>query len=114
MQIPVFGRSLKTSKIIMHLYKKVLIPVILLLISIIFFYGFRKKNISFKNIDTSEISRLKQGFINPPSSALPGVYWYFMDGNMSKRKEVITSMRKTAGIIPFLITVRGKWEGYWF
>ena len=83
----------------MHLYKKVLIPVILLLISIIFFYGFRKKNISFKNIDTSEISQLKQGFINPPSSALPGVYWYFMDGNMSKQgmTEDLESMKK-AGI----------------
>jgi hypothetical protein len=27
---------------------------------------------------------LKQGFLNPPDSARPGVYWYFMDGNMSK------------------------------
>jgi hypothetical protein len=27
---------------------------------------------------------LKQGFINPPDSARPGVYWYFMDGNLSR------------------------------
>jgi hypothetical protein len=42
---------------------------------------------------------LKQGFINPPDSARPGVYWYFMDGNMDR--EAITadleSMKK-AGI----------------
>ncbi len=42
---------------------------------------------------------LKKGFISPPDSALPGVYWYFMDGNISK--EAITkdleSMQK-AGI----------------
>jgi hypothetical protein len=24
---------------------------------------------------------IKQGFLNPPDSARPGVYWYFMDGN---------------------------------
>ena len=27
---------------------------------------------------------LKEGFINPPDSARPGVYWYFMDGNLSR------------------------------
>ena len=27
---------------------------------------------------------LKAKFLNPPDSARPGVYWYFMDGNMSK------------------------------
>jgi len=32
---------------------------------------------------------LKKGFLNPPDSARPGVYWYFMDGNMSK--EAITA-----------------------
>lgn len=35
--------------------------------------------IPFKGDDT-----LKAGFLNPPDSARPGVYWYFMDGNMSK------------------------------
>ena len=28
---------------------------------------------------------LKQGFENPPDSARPGVYWYFMDGNLSHK-----------------------------
>ena len=27
---------------------------------------------------------LKAGFLQPPSAARPGVYWYFMDGNQSK------------------------------
>ena len=27
---------------------------------------------------------LKQGFLNPPDSVRPGVYWYFMDGNISR------------------------------
>ena len=31
-----------------------------------------------------ETDPLTQGFMSPPDSARPGVYWYFMDGNMSK------------------------------
>lgn len=27
---------------------------------------------------------LKEGFQNPPPSSFPGVYWYFMDGNLSR------------------------------
>ena len=27
---------------------------------------------------------LEEGFKSPPQSANPGVYWYFMDGNLSK------------------------------
>ncbi len=29
---------------------------------------------------------LKEGFQNPPSSSFPGVYWYFMDGNLSREE----------------------------
>ncbi|MDR2286063.1 MAG: glycosyl hydrolase [Prevotellaceae bacterium] len=36
----------------------------------------------------NDISSLEAGFRNPPLSARPGVYWYFMDGNFSK--EAIT------------------------
>ena len=47
----------------------------------------------------NSFSSLEQGFIHPPDSVRPGVYWYFMDGNLSK--EAITkdleSMQK-AGI----------------
>ena len=50
-------------------------------------------------------SELKEGFLNPPDSARPGVYWYFMDGNISK--EAITadleSMKKVGiGTVVFL------------
>ena len=31
-----------------------------------------------------DIAFLEAGFKNPPASARPGVYWYFMDGNFSK------------------------------
>ncbi|HSM46927.1 MAG TPA: glycosyl hydrolase, partial [Draconibacterium sp.] len=29
---------------------------------------------------------LKQAFLNPPDTAKPGVYWYFMDGNLSREE----------------------------
>ncbi|MFC0514858.1 glycosyl hydrolase [Mucilaginibacter angelicae] len=46
-----------------------------------------------------QVSKLKAGFINPPDSAKPGVYWYFMDGNMSAKSITadLESMKK-AGI----------------
>lgn len=38
----------------------------------------------FNNILTAQTTAaLKQGFLSPPASARPGVYWYFMDGNMT-------------------------------
>lgn len=42
---------------------------------------------------------LKAGFLNPPDSVRPGVYWYFMDGNLSR--EAMTAdleSMKEAGI----------------
>lgn len=43
--------------------------------------------------------RLKEEFLNPPDAARPGVYWYFMDGNLSKEGMTsdLESMKK-AGI----------------
>ncbi|MDP4206726.1 MAG: hypothetical protein Q8859_12115, partial [Bacteroidota bacterium] len=35
------------------------------------------------NIPGSSYGIIKEGFLNPPVSATPGVYWYFMDGNIS-------------------------------
>jgi hypothetical protein len=29
---------------------------------------------------------LKQAFLHPPDAAKPGVYWYFMDGNLSREE----------------------------
>src|SRR5258708_1957346 len=43
------------------------------------FYGCRQEP-----APSSGISALKEAFLSPPDSARPGVYWYFMDGNMSK------------------------------
>ncbi len=58
-----------------------------------------------KHKGESSLSELKKGFLNPPDSARPGVYWYFMDGNISK--EAITadleSMKKVGiGTVLFL------------
>jgi hypothetical protein len=34
--------------------------------------------------DREDVDVLKKLFVSPPDSFRPGVYWYFMDGNMSK------------------------------
>lgn len=49
--------------------------------------------------DEQSMIKLRAGFLTPPDSARPGVYWYFMDGNMSK--EAMTAdleSMKSAGI----------------
>jgi|AGTN01.1.fsa_nt_gi Glycosyl hydrolases family 2, sugar binding domain. len=50
-------------------------------------------------IRPGDFSELEKGFLSPPDSALPGVYWYFMDGNLSKdaMTKDLESMKK-AGI----------------
>ena len=39
---------------------------------------------------------LARSFVNPPDSARPGVYWYFMDGNLSREAMTadLESMKK--------------------
>ncbi|SIP93176.1 alpha-L-rhamnosidase [Mucilaginibacter lappiensis] len=55
------------------------------------------------SIANAQISKLKEQFIHPPNSAKPGVYWYFMDGNMSERSITadLEAMKK-AGIGNFI------------
>jgi len=66
--------------------------LLILVFSFIFF-------ICNEKIYSQEIKMLAQGFLNPPESARPGVYWYFMDGNISKEGMTadLESMKK-AGI----------------
>ena len=48
---------------------------------------------------------LKLGFVSPPDSARPGVYWYFMDGNLDKEgmTKDLESMKKAGiGYVLFL------------
>ncbi|ULQ55337.1 glycosyl hydrolase [Flavihumibacter rivuli] len=51
---------------------------ILLFMSIFFAHD------SFSQFHTPSINTLKQGFASPPEEAKPGVYWYFLDGNMNR------------------------------
>ena len=46
-----------------------------------------------------KLNILRQGFVTPPDSTRPGVYWYFMDGNISRKgmTEDLEAMKK-AGI----------------
>lgn len=54
---------------------------------------------------TNTFNLLREGFLNPPDSARPGVYWYFMDGNFSKESITadLESMKKVGiGHVLFL------------
>jgi len=48
---------------------------------------------------SDQTDKLKEEFKNPPESSKPGVYWYFMDGNLS-REEMTKDLEsmKEAGI----------------
>ncbi|NQU51406.1 MAG: glycosyl hydrolase [Bacteroidetes bacterium] len=35
---------------------------------------------------TASVDQLKESFKNPPDSSRPGVYWYFMDGNLNREE----------------------------
>jgi len=43
-------------------------------------------NVSGKDAPASRIpgQELEQQFLSPPASARPWVYWYFMDGNLTR------------------------------
>ena len=72
------------------LRRVVIVPLVLLMISC---------------TNHSKVDLLKQGFINPPDSARPGVYWYFMDGNLNREGMTadLESMKKAGiGYVLFL------------
>jgi len=54
---------------------------------------------------SSKKNHLEQGFINPPDTARPGVYWYFMDGNVSREgmtKDLESMKQAGIGYVLFL------------
>ncbi len=108
--------------------------IVLLLIISLFFYGFEAKillsgglsknrNTDKPNLDRKnelnksfpgnlilqsfpDINTLRLTFLNPPDSVRPGVYWYFMDGNISKEgmTEDLEAMKKSGiGKVIFLV-----------
>jgi hypothetical protein len=84
----------------MLLLKKKLLFTNLLFFSLtLFLYSYNDSAVSHKAVDKLGIEELRAGFINPPDSARPGVYWYFMEGSISKEgmTKDLESMKK-AGI----------------
>ena len=80
-------------------------------ISLLFLAGSCRFDNSYKEIDS-----LRKHFVTPPDDARPGVYWYFMDGNLSKEgmTKDLESMKKAGiGSVVFLevnveVTDNGK------
>jgi len=57
---------------------------------------------------------LKEGFISPPDTARPGVYWYFMDGNITREAltDDLESMKDAGiGYVLFLEVNKGVPRG---
>lgn len=51
------------------------------------------------------IEDMRTAFVSPPDSVRPGVYWYFMDGNMSKEamtKDLASMQKAGIGSVVFL------------
>ena len=58
-----------------------------------------------KNETEKELCLLRKEFIVPPDGARPGVYWYFMDGNLSKEgmtKDLESMKQEGIGFVVFL------------
>jgi len=78
---------------------KIVLPVLLAIVSLAFIC------FNYPSGDETNIEKLKADFRNPPDAARPGVYWYFMDGNMSKEAMTadLESMKKVGiGNLVFL------------
>jgi hypothetical protein len=55
--------------------------------------------------DKTSIVSLSESFLSPPDDARPGVYWYFMDGNLSKEgitKDLESMRDQGIGYVVFL------------
>lgn len=82
----------------MTVSKKSMLTVCFAVVSIaLFFYGCGEKG------DGKDL--LKESFLNPPDSTRPGVYWYFMDGNLTRESMTkdLEAMKKTGiGNLVFL------------
>lgn len=56
-------------------------------------------------VSAGELKEMKRMFVSPPESARPGVYWYFMDGNLSKEgmtKDLESMKQVGIGSVVFL------------
>jgi len=59
----------------------------------------------FSCTPTQQPDSLKESFVNPPDSARPGVYWYFMDGNLNNKgmtKDLESMKEAGIGYVLFL------------
>ncbi len=85
-------KSMKTQKILT--LKFIILSTLILMISV-----------TKLSCQTTSADKLKDEFRSPPDAARPGVYWYFMDGNMSKEAMTkdLESMKKVGiGNLVFL------------
>lgn len=80
--------------------KKIVVSIPVMTAAFVLLLAFAPVNLLGEEIQRKTVKpQLAEGFQNPPNSARPGVYWYFMDGNMNG-KEMTADLKsmKEAGI----------------
>ncbi len=80
----------------MFLFKRLLLTKVLVFFVTLGFYSCYNTSVTNRTVDNPGIEELKAGFANPPDSTRPGVYWYFMEGSISKEgmTKDLESMKK--------------------
>ncbi|HRO46079.1 glycosyl hydrolase [Agriterribacter sp.] len=69
---------------LMFLLRNSKLGTVFISVIVLLWYGCNKKITGSDKADISGIQALRSGFVKPPDAAKPGVYWYFMDGNLSE------------------------------
>jgi len=64
--------------------KRILLSNVLIVSTALCFYSCYNTTIKKELVHKPRIDELRAGFASPPESARPGVYWYFMEGSISK------------------------------
>lgn len=89
----------------MFLFLRRRLAVFSLLVVSLIWMSCSKKTTAPPQTEITGIEMLRKGFLSPPDWARPGVYWYFMDGNLSEEgmTKDLESMKKAGiGYVLFL------------
>lgn len=93
--------SMTRVKYVRKYFTFLLLPLMVFLL----WSGCSKKVAVLSGTEASGIAALRAGFLHPPDWARPGVYWYFMDGNLSKEgmtKDLESMVKSGIGYVVFL------------
>src|SRR5690606_7130240 len=88
---------------LMFLLRNSKLRIVFISAIVLLYYGCNKKITG--SADISDGRALRSGFVKPPDAAKLGVYWYFMDGNLSEEgmtKDLASMAKAGIGNLIFL------------